>query len=555
MAGFLVSVSVDMSRHRPTGTFEFSHEDLGPRTLPVLGTGEEDPAPAAQPFVSSTPSIDKSMPYSIDDLICALQNNRVEGADPHTLDMLYRLANPRGPAGGTECEAACTAAVQELMPMLNAEICPKDSLIGFCSVWLKLCVLPALSQLSEAAVPSRVKLVYDLAARVGTISHTPLRTLLAPPGESVSAFSHKAATPLHKRILQEKDFAALVKLAVHGTQATVDDIREVDLKKEEQIKQKIRRDVEEREARVQSEEVTDLLEQLTVLAATVTELENSLAEKQKQLIRWEEVTKQTNAQNDANQETFIDELTQYNRSFFEKTRLFVNLIIPEDADDETRKPILDALKESGLLEYYSSETPPQSPQPREIKRPIFRNDDEWETTSGEGPLLMVAHMGPTKRVNDIFTTRTRALSNRIGVMVLGWERSWETEGENMVSSLARHCFAEASAMSPFIAQQGPKGWLSIIDPRCPVVTQFDTLIAHYLNATRRASGNRPGYDKDYRRHAGAYRQQLCFFRSVKRGPQNSSCKCSETTGWICIYPANANLHPGSPACTTPILGV
>ena len=183
-------------------------------------------------------------------------------------------------------------------------------------------------------------------------------------------------------------------------------------------------------------------------------------------------------------------------------------------------------------------------------RPLFVDED----TSDEGPLLMVAHMGPTERVNDIFTTRTRALSNRIGVMVLGWERSWETEGENMVSSLARHCFAEASAMSPFIAQQGPKGWLSIIDPRCPVVTQFDTLIAHYLNATRRASGNRPGYDKDYRRHAGAYRQQLCFFRSVKRGPQNSSCKCSETTGWICIYPGNANLHPGSPACTTPTLG-
>jgi hypothetical protein len=164
---------------------------------------------------------------------------------------------------------------------------------------------------------------------------------------------------------------------------------------------------------------------------------------------------------------------------------------------------------------------------------------------------------PIDRVQTKGTAATRELIVRLRAMVLGWERSWTAEEDNMICSLARKCFAEASAMSPLLAKQGPGGWLSIIDQRCPLATQFDTLIVHYLNATRRASGNRPGYDKDFRRHASAYRQQLCFFKSIKiRPPIETSklgCRCTEDKR-ICIYPGNASSLPTSPACTTPTLG-
>jgi hypothetical protein len=164
---------------------------------------------------------------------------------------------------------------------------------------------------------------------------------------------------------------------------------------------------------------------------------------------------------------------------------------------------------------------------------------------------------PINRVQTKGTAATRELIVRLRAMVLGWERSWTAEEDNMICSLARKCFAEASAMSPLLAKQGPGGWLSIIDQRCPLATQFDTLIVHYLNATRRASGNRPGYDKDFRRHASAYRQQLCFFKSIKIRPpiENGKfvCRCTEDKR-ICIYPGNASSLPTSPACTTPTLG-
>ena len=624
MAGFLVSVSVDMSRHRPTGTFEFSHEDLGPRTWPVLGaTGE---AHEIQSAPETQPVEHHSMPYSIDDLLSILgskHDGNYEGAAEDAIDMLYRLAMVDGGRGAhqTTCEGACREALGTFVCGLDRQVVNKAQLVVLCLNWLKVDVVPALCDLTsqDNQVTRRAKLVHELAARVGALSHTPMRTLLATPGESSSAFSRSALPLLHDSIKEELKFAALVIASTTGTtiahSSTTDNeatLAAVLATNQELLKEMANmRQKGENLTRVFNQETADLLNELLVLTAANQEFETSFQRLLKEmdivqedaeaikgrereaLIEYARMKSVAEAWSNMSIELF-GMISAHQVSVTEQGNKLRLQLKNLNADGTRHSQKTIAANAEALFRQYESKMarhtaeindfietqrknaeiggslspkrqtspkstttnthvgPPSSPMHR---LPLFSGKRGMKVDLMGGDPWGNPETGPstTTRATPA-AAATRKLSIRIDAMVRGWCGSVATSDECSVASLARHCFAEASAMSPNIAKQGPTGWLSIIDPRCPVATQFDTLIVHYLNATRRASGNRPGYDKDFRRHASAYRQQLCFFKSVKRGPHNSSCTCSETTGWICIYPGNANPHPVSPPCTKSTLG-
>ena len=136
------------------------------------------------------------------------------GAAQDAIDMLYRLALADGGRGAhqTTCEGACREALGTFVCGVDRKTADSGTLDVLCLGWLKEAVVPALCDLAsqDNQVIRRAKLVPQLAARVGALSHTPMRTLLATPGESSSAFSRSALPLLHDSIKEELKFAALV---------------------------------------------------------------------------------------------------------------------------------------------------------------------------------------------------------------------------------------------------------------------------------------------------------------------------------------------------------
>jgi hypothetical protein len=626
-----------MSRHLGPGTFEFSHEDLGPSTWPVLaptlGGGKpistqtddaEFQPEAAQPEAPPKP-------FSIEDLISILEGRNAlayGAAVQDAIDMLYRLALPDGGRGAHEtmCEAACREA-------LGAFVCGVDradyddkelaesDLPRLCVQWLKESVVPALCNLTtpDNQVTRRAKLVHELAARVGALSHTPMRTLLSTPGESSSAFSRSALPLLHDSINEELNFAALVIASTKDTTIDHSSTTDVDAKlaaamadnKRLQTELAARKGSGEKLADLGSETLNQLVDENNGLREDIEDLqkvcanENTLLQYRIQEYEaafagvleemdikreeWEKVT--------AKEREAVIEYRRMKTVAEGWSRVFHDLIEAIKSRDgsvkEVRERLRAVLQNVGKAGTTNTQGLSGS-QARSIFKELFDKMDKGDARVNEfiqTEMLDKAHIGgplsPERRRStsprSSNTTRgvelgvelmggnpwgtpsagpgtphsaglaartaTRKLTVRIDAMIRGWCGSVAASDECAVSSLARHCFAEVTSMSADVAKQGPAGWLGIIDPRCPVATQFDTLIVHYLNATRRASGNRPGYDKDFRRHAGAYRQQLYFFKSVKLGPPNGGCVCNEKSGIICIYPGNASIYTGSPPCT------
>ena len=116
-----------MSRHRPTGTFEFSHEDLGPRTWPVLGAEGDrgaawratDPIHPNHPTIRSTPPT----PWTPTQLADYLKTSATTSM-PHceeAMDMLLRLADGARGQAGTKCESFCADALAGFVKMLHQD--------------------------------------------------------------------------------------------------------------------------------------------------------------------------------------------------------------------------------------------------------------------------------------------------------------------------------------------------------------------------------------------------------------------------------------------------
>jgi len=431
--------------------------------------------------------------------------------------MLLRLAEAADGQADTKCESYCADALVGFVKMMHQGTTTGEELVELCLKWLANDVGDVVRAFWEEPVRAQIELIHGLAARVAALSQTPMRTLLTAPGQSASGFSRTTEPLLHTVVTEETGFAALLldSMKEGSLEPITDDDYETHF--------------------VTSQEAASL-------HARCGRLQTALAETQLTLTK--------------------------TRSWFEEyaADMTTNMTeLLEQADLSGNETVTKAQVKEIYRRYFPDDngsTDTMSP-PRARSGAEWRSDDSEDSAGhdqslgGESSTVYAAAIPLCTSARRVTkgTAATRGLVLRLGVLVGGWAASQRTADESMVLSLARHCFAEVTAMSADVAKQGPAGWLSIIDPRCPVVTQFDTLIVHYLNATRRASGNRPGYDKDFRRHAGAYRQQLYFFKSVKLGPLKKPCVCNEKTGIICIYPGNASIYPGSPACTSPTEGL
>ena len=503
-----------MSRHLGHGTFEFSHEDLGPSTWPVRA-GAADAPDDIPTEVNAPAGIPTPEPWTTTQLIDWLKTSALPSASHReaAVDMLLRLAEAADGQGDTKCESYCADALVGFVKMMHHEITTGPELVELCLKWLANDVGDVVRAFLKEPVRMQIELIHGLAARVAALSQTPMRTLLTAPGQSASGFSRTTEPLLHTIVTEEAGFAALL------------------LESTEQGRLSSTTAAEYQKNFVTSPQAVSLHEECRLLQASLTE---------------------TLAMLDKTRAFFYE----YSADMEEILQQLLGAADGSGKGTVTKDQVKEIYKEY-LVPNNTGSTVTMSP-PRWHSNASDRSPDSEDSAGNGGvslggePFSMVCAAIPTdqpERSGTKGTAATRGLIVRLGVLVGGWAASQRTADESMVSSLARQCFAEVTAMSADVAKQGPAGWLGIIDPRCPVVTQFDTLIVHYLNATRRASGNRPGYDKDFRRHASAYRQQLYFFKSVKRGPLKEKCVCNEEIGIICIYPGNASIYTGSPPCT------
>ena len=124
--------------------------------------------------------------------------------------MLLRLAEGDRGQAGTKCESFCADALAGFIRMLDRKTVEAPQLIDLCLRWLANDVGNVIMAFIKAPVQERIALIHSLAARVGALSQTPMRTLLAAPGQSLSGFSRTTQPLLHTMVTAETGFATLL---------------------------------------------------------------------------------------------------------------------------------------------------------------------------------------------------------------------------------------------------------------------------------------------------------------------------------------------------------